>query len=65
MGMPHNMGNMAFGSLCRESRFALYGTLTVFLLLGMSMALTMVTWLADKWAARQHRKEGGEMGKRG
>lgn len=34
----------------------------MFLLLGISMGVTMVTWLADKWAARQARKEGAEMG---
>ncbi|KAH7389927.1 hypothetical protein BKA66DRAFT_414421 [Pyrenochaeta sp. MPI-SDFR-AT-0127] len=62
MEMPKGMGNSKFGSLCQESKFALHGTLTVFLLLGISMGLTMVTWLADKWAARQQRKEGVEMG---
>lgn len=59
---PSNMGNSNFKGLCQESKFALYGTLTVFLLLGISMGLTMVTWLADKWASRQSRKEGIEMG---
>lgn len=62
MAMPSNMGNSSFKSLCEESRFALYGTLTVFLLLGISMTVTMVTWLADKWASRQSRKEGLQMG---
>lgn len=60
--MPAHLSNGMFGSLCTESKFALYGTLTVFLLLGFSMVVTMVTWLADKWAARQQRKEVGEMG---
>ncbi|KAF2120091.1 hypothetical protein BDV96DRAFT_486061 [Lophiotrema nucula] len=55
--LPSNMGNGNFKSLCTQSQFALYGTLTVFLLLGVSMGLTIVTWLADKWAARQSRKE--------
>ncbi|KAF2274668.1 uncharacterized protein EI97DRAFT_96390 [Westerdykella ornata] len=55
--LPSEMGNGAFKSICMESKFALYGTLVVFLLLGMSMLLTIVTWLADKWAARQSRKE--------
>ncbi|PSN75043.1 hypothetical protein BS50DRAFT_567793 [Corynespora cassiicola Philippines] len=55
--MPSNMGNGNFSGLCRESKFALYGTLTVFLLLGASMGLSIVTWLADKWTARQQRKE--------
>lgn len=59
---PKGMGNSNFGSLCQESKFALYGSLTVFLLLGISMGLTMVTWLADKWASRQSRKDGVEMG---
>ena len=62
MGVPSNMGNSNFGSLCQESKFALWGTLTVFLLLGVSMGVTVVTWLADKWASRQVKKEGTEMG---
>lgn len=62
MSVPSKMGNKAFKSLCHESKFALYGTLTVFLLLGISMAVTMITWVADKWAARKERKEGVEMG---
>jgi len=57
MPMPSNMGNSKFNSLCRESKFALYGTLIVFLLLSLNLGLTIVTWLADKWAARQNRKE--------
>lgn len=64
LGVPGNMGNSGFKSLCQESKFALYGTLVVFLLLGASMAVTVVTWLADKWAARQSRKEGVEMGEK-
>lgn len=55
--LPSNMGNENFEDLCREAKFALYGTLTVFLLLGLSFCLTIVTWLADKWAARAMRKE--------
>ncbi|KAH8728197.1 hypothetical protein GQ44DRAFT_724723 [Phaeosphaeriaceae sp. PMI808] len=61
MSVPSNLGNSSFKSLCSESRFALYGTLIVFLLLGTSMAVTMITWVADKVAARQQRK-GSEMG---
>ncbi|KAF2749787.1 hypothetical protein M011DRAFT_456550 [Sporormia fimetaria CBS 119925] len=52
-----NMGNENFGSLCRESRFAVYGTLIVFLLLGFSLVLTILAWAADKWAARKSSKE--------
>ncbi|KAL6705591.1 hypothetical protein ACN47E_006538 [Coniothyrium glycines] len=62
MEIPNNMMNKNFQSLCHESKFALYGTLTVFLLLGISMGVTMVTWIADKWSARTERKEGAEMG---
>jgi ABC-type amino acid transport system permease subunit len=62
MSMPSNLSNLSFKGLCQESKFALYGTLVVFLLLGISMAFTIVTWMADKWAARQQRKEGVEMG---
>lgn len=65
MGVPSNMGNSNFGALCRESRFALWGTLTVFLLLGLSFGVTCVTWGVDKWVARKERKggkEGAEMG---
>lgn len=62
---PSNMGNGSFKSLCSESKFALYGTLVVFLLLGASMGLTLATWMAEKWAARQQRKEGAEMGSLG
>ncbi|KAH3943868.1 hypothetical protein HBH70_152760 [Parastagonospora nodorum] len=58
--VPSHLSNESFKSVCQESRFALYGTLVVFLLLGVSMVVTMVTWLADKWAARQARKEGVE-----
>ncbi|KAF1833087.1 hypothetical protein BDW02DRAFT_397993 [Decorospora gaudefroyi] len=57
IAMPPGMSNGDFKSLCQESKFALYGTLVVFLLVGASMAVTMVTWMADKWAARQQRKE--------
>tara|TARA_R110002003_G_scaffold130_3_gene12170 strand:+ start:14053 stop:14742 length:690 start_codon:yes stop_codon:yes gene_type:complete len=60
--LPSYLSNKDFKGICRESRFALYGTLVVFLLLGISMVVTMVTWLADKWTARQSRKEGVEMG---
>lgn len=56
------MGNSNFGSICRESRFALYGTLITFLLLSASMVLSFVCWCADKYAARQARKNGGEEG---
>jgi hypothetical protein len=55
--LPSGMGNGAFKSLCSESKFAVYGMLVVFLLLGLSMALTVVTWLADKWSARSSNKE--------
>ena len=58
---PSHTRNDIFKSLCHESRFAIYGTLVVFILLGVNIALTMVTWLADKWAARQQRKEGVDM----
>lgn len=58
--IPSNLSNESFKSMCQESKFALYGTLVVFLLLGFSMVVTMVTWLADKFAARQARKEGVE-----
>ncbi|KAF2828087.1 hypothetical protein CC86DRAFT_204074 [Ophiobolus disseminans] len=61
MSVPDRLSNSNFKGLCQESKFALYGTLIVFLLLGISMVVTMVTWLADKWAARQQRKEA-EMG---
>ncbi|KAF2124705.1 hypothetical protein P153DRAFT_370621 [Dothidotthia symphoricarpi CBS 119687] len=57
IAVSSNVGNSNFGSLCNESKFALYGTLIVFLLLGLSMVITMVTWLADKWVSRQARKE--------
>lgn len=57
IAMPAGMGNSDFKTLCGASKFALYGTLIVFLLVGASMAVTMITWMADKWAARQQRKE--------
>ncbi|KAF2183678.1 hypothetical protein K469DRAFT_727941 [Zopfia rhizophila CBS 207.26] len=57
LGLPSNLGNGNFNSLCMQSRFALYGTLVVFLMLGACIGLSVVTWLADKWAARQTRKE--------
>ncbi|KAH7128305.1 hypothetical protein B0J11DRAFT_267626 [Dendryphion nanum] len=55
--LASSMANSNFDSLCMESKFALYGTLTVFLLLSANMGLAVVTWLADKWAARKTRKE--------
>jgi len=55
--LPASLGNDAFGSLCRESRFAHYGTLIVFLLLSMAFGVSIVAWLADKWAARKRGKE--------
>ncbi|KAF2816040.1 uncharacterized protein BDZ99DRAFT_457958 [Mytilinidion resinicola] len=57
MGLPSGMGNGAFESLCTESKFAIYGTLVTFLLLAMSLGVSIVAWLADKWAARQRGKE--------
>ncbi|KAL1594036.1 hypothetical protein SLS59_009067 [Nothophoma quercina] len=59
LSLPSNMGNSNFGSICRESRFALYGTLITFLFLGFSMVLSFLCWGADKYAARQARKNGG------
>ena len=58
LSLSSNMGNSNFGSICRESRFALYGTLITFLLLGFSMVLSFLCWGADKYAARQARKNG-------
>ncbi|KAF2789448.1 hypothetical protein K505DRAFT_253390 [Melanomma pulvis-pyrius CBS 109.77] len=55
--MPGDLGNGNFGAICKESRFALWGTLVVFLMLSMSVGLSFVTWLADKWAQRAERKE--------
>ncbi|KAF1950081.1 hypothetical protein CC80DRAFT_483503 [Byssothecium circinans] len=52
-----SMGNGNFGSLCMESKFALYGTLVIFLLLVGSSGLGVLSWCADKWASRQERKE--------
>ncbi|KAF2261763.1 hypothetical protein CC78DRAFT_469398 [Lojkania enalia] len=57
-GLPTDMGNDNFGQLCMESRFSVYGTLTVFLLLGIGMVMSIVTWVAEKWEARRVRKEG-------
>ncbi|KAJ4288469.1 hypothetical protein N0V90_011705 [Kalmusia sp. IMI 367209] len=57
IALANSMGNGNFGSLCHQSKFALYGTLTVFLLLGASMGLSVMGWMADKWAERQTRKE--------
>lgn len=59
LSLPSNMGNSNFGAICRESKFALYGTLITFLLLGFSMVLSFLCWGADKYAARQARKNGG------
>jgi len=59
MNVPSNMGNSNFAAVCRESKFALWGTLVTFLLLGISMVLSFVCWVADKYAARQLRKNGG------
>jgi hypothetical protein len=57
IAVPAGTGNQDFKGVCRESRFALYATLIVFLLVGVSLGVTVVTWLADKWDARQRRKE--------
>lgn len=61
MVMPNNMGNSNFKSLCHESKFALYGTLVVMLLLTGSMGLSVLGWGADKWTARKER-QGSEAG---
>lgn len=61
LALPSNMGNGNFVSLCHQSKFALYGTLVVMLLLTGSMGLSVVGWGADKWSARQQRK-GSEAG---
>jgi hypothetical protein len=55
--MPSDLGNGNFGALCRESQFALWGTLVVFLMLSLAVGLSFATWLADKWAQRAERKE--------
>lgn len=57
MALDSNMGNGNFSSICRQSKFALYGTLVVFVLLCVSMGLSVVGWMADKWSERQERKE--------
>ncbi|KAI2480332.1 hypothetical protein Ptr902_08513 [Pyrenophora tritici-repentis] len=57
IAVPTGMSNNNFKTLCGASKFALHGTLVVFLLVGASMGVTVVTWMADKWAARQQRKE--------
>ncbi|RMZ68637.1 hypothetical protein GMOD_00008363 [Pyrenophora seminiperda CCB06] len=57
IAVPTGMSNHQFKTLCGASKFALHGTLVVFLLVGASMGVTVVTWMADKWAARQQRKE--------
>jgi len=57
IAVPTGMSNNEFKTLCGASKFALHGTLVVFLLVGASMGVTVVTWMADKWAARQQRKE--------
>ncbi|KAF2642130.1 hypothetical protein P280DRAFT_468572 [Massarina eburnea CBS 473.64] len=57
LAMPSNMGNANFASLCHQSKFALYGTLVVMLMLIGSSALGVLGWCADKWAHRQQRKE--------
>ncbi|OCK84275.1 hypothetical protein K432DRAFT_320713 [Lepidopterella palustris CBS 459.81] len=57
MSLASSMSNGNFGSLCTESKFALYGTLVVFLILSMSLGVSVVVWLADKWAERQRGKE--------
>jgi hypothetical protein len=62
MSVPKDLGNSDFKSLCDESKFALYGTLVVFLLLGASIVVTVAGWMADKWAVRRERKEGLDMG---
>jgi hypothetical protein len=61
MVMPNNMGNSNFKSLCHQSKFALYGTLVVMLLLMGSMGLSVLGWGADKWTARKER-QGSEAG---
>ncbi|KAF2715658.1 hypothetical protein K504DRAFT_31457 [Pleomassaria siparia CBS 279.74] len=55
--LPDELGNNDFGAICRESQFAIWGTLVVFLMLMVGVGLTFVAWGADKWAARQERKE--------
>ncbi|KAF2197724.1 hypothetical protein GQ43DRAFT_434906 [Delitschia confertaspora ATCC 74209] len=61
--VPSHLGNGAFKSVCTESKFSLYATLVVFLLLSLNLAVSIVTWLADKWAMRQQRSEKNlEMG---
>jgi hypothetical protein len=57
IALASNMGNGNFESLCHQSKFALYGTLVVFIMLGVSMGLSVVGWMADKWSERQERKE--------
>jgi hypothetical protein len=57
LAMPEGMGNNDFNGLCQQSKFALWGTLIVFLAVAASMGVTVVTWMADKWEARRQRKE--------
>ncbi|KAJ9638291.1 hypothetical protein H2199_006978 [Coniosporium tulheliwenetii] len=47
------MSNHLFGSLCEQSKFALYAMLVVFLLQGLLLATALVGWVVEKWA--QHK----------
>lgn len=48
--------NASFSSLCGESKFALYGTLVVFILEVLSFGVAIGGWIAEKLAERKQKK---------
>ncbi|KAF2757186.1 hypothetical protein EJ05DRAFT_487153 [Pseudovirgaria hyperparasitica] len=54
---PSDISNAAFPKLCTESKFALYTTLVIFLLQGITVALTVVGWIAEQLAKRKQTKD--------
>ncbi|KAF2843825.1 hypothetical protein M501DRAFT_1006262 [Patellaria atrata CBS 101060] len=54
--------NNTFATLCSESKFALYGTLIVFLIQGLMLFVAIVGWVVEKWAQRKNNKEWKDTG---
>jgi len=57
LSVPTGESNKMFSQLCHESKFALYGTLIVFLLQGLMLVVAVFGWVIEKWTQRKSNKE--------
>ncbi|KAF2461796.1 hypothetical protein BDY21DRAFT_359851 [Lineolata rhizophorae] len=65
LDVSSSVSNQQFTQLCHESKFALYGTLVVFLFQGFVMAGAVVNWGLEKWGSHKEKKNGKVLGDQG